>query len=106
MDYKFTPKVVDIRKTKSENNINREPSIEVIVSGEENEDFYPANTKRWFEGESVESVNLESSVNIFHEEEKVKKNLSILKLFDEHSFLGRRASMIKLSLMHRRNTVA
>lgn len=72
----------------------------------------PARTKRWFEGDSVVSVHLDSSIKIFSEEEEehrksTHKLSSRFKIFDsEKGFLGRRASLMKMNLMQRRNTVA
>lgn len=107
MDYKFIPK--PIQRTRSEGQIplkNLNESVEMIVSND-GEDFYPANTKRWFESGSSASVHLESSLKLFHENEKpgnFKKSHSRLKIFDEKGFLGRRASFMRLNI--RRNTVA
>jgi hypothetical protein len=61
--------------------------------------------KRWFESESVASINLASSLKLFHEDERpITKAHSRLKIF-EGGFLGRRASMMKMTFT-RRNTVA
>lgn len=104
MDYKFKPKIETIQRSKSENQIHRGSSIEIVVSNE-GEDFYPAKGKRWFESGSTDTVNLGSSMKIFSEEEKLanlRKSHSKLRIFD----FGRRASLMKLNLMQRRNTVA
>ena len=109
MDYKFHPKVIPIQRSVSEHHIYRQHSLEIVVTNEENDDFHPANTKRWFESGSDGSVNLASSLKIFHEDEKahnLKKSHSKLKIFDEKGFLGRRTSIMKFSLLQRRNTVA
>jgi membrane-anchored protein YejM (alkaline phosphatase superfamily) len=107
VDYKFQPKL--IKRTLSEGQIQLKTlndSVELVTSND-GEDFYPANTKRWFESGSSASVHLESSLKLFHENEKpgnVRKSHSKLNIFHDKGFLGRRASFMRLNI--RRNTVA
>lgn len=107
MDYKFIPK--PILRTRSEGQIQLkilDENIEFVTSND-GEDFYPANTKRWFESGSAASVHLESSLKLFHENERPhvdKKSHSRLNIFHDKGFLGRRASFMRLNI--RRNTVA
>jgi len=65
----------------------------------------PVRTKRWFESGSVVSVNLGSSVKIFHEEEHrgMSRIPSRIRMFEASH--GRRPSMMKMKLSQRRNTV-
>lgn len=115
MDYKFTPKPTPpsaLTHSQSDHQILRRRPGSSEEFYEEPGDFYGyilPDGKRWFESGSVASVHLGSSLKIFHEDEKTanpKKGHSRLKFFDDNSFLGRRASLIKMSLMKRRNTVA
>lgn len=107
MDYKFQPKPIPRALSDSHLHLqNRGHNIEIVESND-GEDFYPANTRRWFESGSSASVHLESSLKLFHEDERManfKKSHSRFKLFDEKGFLGRRASFMRLNI--RRNTVA
>jgi hypothetical protein len=109
VDYKFQPKPSQIQRALSDGQLhlqNRNHNVEIVVSND-GEDFYPSNTKRWFESGSSASVHLESSLNIYHEDERMahfKKSHSRLRIFDDKGFLGRRASFMRLNI--RRNTVA
>jgi hypothetical protein len=105
LDYKFQP---PIKHSISENFI-RIPTGSAELTAFD--DFYAISTdgKRWFESGSAETVNLGSSLKIFQEEERERMNFrrhSRFSIFDKKSFLGRRASAIKINFMHRRNTVA
>lgn len=63
--------------------------------------------KRWFESDSITSIHLESSLKLFHEDERaMTRNLSRHKILEnEKGFLSRKASMVKMNLSQRRNTV-
>ncbi|KAG5684425.1 hypothetical protein PVAND_013659 [Polypedilum vanderplanki] len=116
LDYKFIPKSAhsSLPHSQSDHQIMRRRSGSVDYSRNGQVDLqlleHPSTTKRWFESGSVASVNLGSSMKIFHEDEKTMTNFrrshSRLRIFDDKSFLGRRASLLKNSLLQRRNTVA
>lgn len=110
MDYKFKPR--PIVRSQSEHHI-RHRADSIGASSNEDEVFQTeepqASNKRWFESGSIASVNLGSSMGIFHEEEKafnIRKSQSRMRIFDDKSFLGRRASLLKMNLLQRRATVA
>lgn len=71
------------------------------------EEFASIRKKRWFESDSIASINLESSVKIFHEDERTTtKTSSRMRIFgSKDNFLSRRASVMKLTFTQRRNTV-
>lgn len=109
VDYKFQPR--QIIRSHSEHQIRQRP-LSADFSEHDDDVFgmqpkQPA--KRWFESGSTASVHLGSSMKIFHEDEKVfnlRKSQSRMKMFDDKSFLGRRASLFKMNFMQRRATVA
>lgn len=70
------------------------------------ETLKPIRKKRWFESDSITSVHLESSLKIFHEEERpARRHHMHMNIFDsEHGFIGRRVSVMKMNFQ-RRNTV-
>jgi len=110
VDYKFKPR--PIIRSQSEHHI-RHRADSISASSNDDEVFeaaQPQSNKRWFESGSTVSVNLGSSMGIFHEEEKVfnniRKSQSRMRIFDDKGFLGRRASLLKMNLMQRRATVA
>lgn len=97
-----------IKHSVSDHQIVRRRSGSVDICGD-GDFIQPTSDKRWFESGSVASINLGSSMKIFNEDERManfKRSHSRMRIFDEKSFLGRRASMIKMSLLGRRNTVA
>lgn len=101
VDYKFqapkpAPRAVSLKPIFN----LRQRSGSEDYTARETDDFVVVRKKRWFEGASVASVNLGSSLKIFHEDEK-----PIQRVASKPGFFTRRASMIKLSLT-RRNTVA
>ncbi|CAG9802203.1 unnamed protein product [Chironomus riparius] len=110
LDYKFKPR--PIVRSQSEHHIRqRVDSIGAVSSNDDEvfEEEQPQSNKRWFESGSIVSVNLGSSIGIFHEEEKafnIRKSQSRMRVFDDKSFLGRRASLLKMNLLQRRATVA
>lgn len=105
VDYKFQPRV--ILRSRSEHQIRQRPLSMDLANNDEAFEMQP--TKRWFESGSIASVNLGSSMKIFHEDEKAlnfRRSQSRIRIFDEKSFLGRRSSLIKMNFMQRRATVA
>lgn len=114
MDYKFQVPKAPIAEQPNHLKADRQRSGSEDYTVRSRE-MSPIFKKRWFEGESVASVNLESSLKIFHEDERhghghMSRASSRLKIFDsEKGFLGRRASLMKKSFVHslasRRNTV-
>ena len=107
MDYKFKPRPI-VRSQSAHHIRHRADSIGAVSSNEDEvfEAEQPQSNKRWFESGSIVSVNLGSSMGIFHEEEKIRKSQSRMRVFDDKSFLGRRASLLKMNLLQRRATVA
>lgn len=109
VDYKFQP---PLRNSPTKQlypvNVVRQRSGSVDQSHDVTPEFNSIRKKRWFESDSITSINLASSLKIFHEDEKpMTRNTSRLKMFDnDHGFLTRKASMLKLNLLQRRNTVA
>lgn len=108
VDYKFQPPPRKPSPTGHAPPINRQRSGSADYTAQDATEITFTRQKRWFESDSVVSINLGSSLKIFHEEErKAPKAGSRLNIFDsERGFLGRRASLMKFSLMQRRNTVA
>lgn len=101
MDYKFVPPKPPPRVASPRPVFTlRQRSGSEDYTEREIDDFVVVRKKRWFESESVASIHLESSLKIFHEDEK-----PLQKVASKPGFFTRRASMMKLSL-GRRNTVA
>jgi hypothetical protein len=111
VDYKFQPRPI-IRSQSAHHIRQRADSLGGSSNDDDDvfESVQPQSNKRWFESGSVVSVNLGSSMGIFHEEEKainnIRKSQSRMRIFDDKGFLGRRASLLKMNLMQRRATVA
>ena len=111
VDYKFQiPKTIPIEQPHSRG-IDRQRSGSADYTARTSRELSPVMKKRWFESDSIASVNLESSLKIFHEDERSMPRVSSrMRIFDtEKGFLGRRASLMKKSWAHglasRRNTV-
>lgn len=110
MDYKFQlpakaePTIV---KTKSIQNVRQRSGSADYTAVNDVEQFTNIRKKRWFESDSVASINLESSLKLFHEDERPMSRVSSRhKMFDgEKGFLSRKASLMKMNLSMRRNTV-
>lgn len=108
MDYKFQIPKPPQNETRQNRKVDRQRSGSADYATRE---LSPVLRKRWFESDSVGSVNLESSLKIFHEDDRpIPRVSSRMKIFDtERGFLGRRASLMKKNLVHglatRRNTV-
>lgn len=107
VDYKFQPPKRPLSpRAEVMQALMRQRSGSADYSGNEPlGDFIVTREKRWFEGASEHSVNLESSIKIFNEEEKHPTKSSSRFHFDK-GFFTRRASAFKQNLMQRRNTVA
>lgn len=65
----------------------------------------PTKQKRWFEPGSIISINLGSSMGLFHEDERPSSRLSGASMKMGEVFPGRRTSIMKMNLSQRRNTV-
>jgi hypothetical protein len=108
VDYKFQlPGPVAIVKTQSVQNIRQRSGSADYSAVNEREEFTHVRKKRWFESDSITSINLESSLKLFHEDERPMPRVSSRhKMFDgERGFLSRKASLMKMNLSSRRNTV-
>jgi hypothetical protein len=113
VNYKFQlPKPIVIEKTQNIQNVRQRSGSADYSAENQSEDFthdFAKNVrkKRWFESDSIASINLESSLKLFHEDERPMSRVSSRqKMFDgEKGFLSRKASLMKMNLSMRRNTV-
>jgi hypothetical protein len=105
VSYKFQPpKSSTAENSSSVQNVRqRSGSADFSAASEDSS----LKKKRWFESDSIASINLESSLKLFHEEERPMSRVSSRhKMFDnEKRFLSRKASLLKMNLSSRRNTV-
>lgn len=108
MDYKFKlPKAVPIKKTQSVQNVRQRSGSADFTAANELVTCNEVRKKRWFESDSIASINLASSLKLFHEDERpISRVSSRHKMFEgEKGFLSRKASLMKMNLSLRRNTV-
>lgn len=101
VDYKFKihhkPKIV---KSKSIQNIKQRSGSVDYSTDNEPKEFDNLRQKRWFESDSIASINLASSLKLFHEDER-----SIPRVSSRSKMFGRKPSTFKLNQFSRRNTV-
>lgn len=105
------PKTVEIKHAQSVQVLRqrtRSGSVDMVDMEDPTKFFSlpsPTKQKRWFEPGSIISINLGSSMGLFHEDERPSSRLTGASMRMGEVFPGRRTSIMKMNLSQRRNTV-